>query len=349
MKKDKKGLYSMQVTIDGKRKVFRSKNKQELALKVIEYTKQKKSPTFGLVAEQWHDKHFDEIRYGTGRCYEAPYKRVVEEFGNLPLDKITPKGIQLFLQSQGTQYAKKTVSNTKTVINSIFKYAIVELGLDISNPCALVQLPRNLRSSSREPLSPEQLQEVLNTKPNEFILAPLILYTGTRCGEAIALQWKDIDWKNNTISITKDIDHQGNRPRLDSLKTKNSIRTIPLLPQLKTLLKTQISPLTDDFIVSGSEPLTKSQLRCRWKAWCKDHGLLEDGKPTIDRHQIRHQYATLLYEAGIEAKDAQSLLGHSDISTTMNIYTHISEQRQKITAEKLANYLESAHQGTHQG
>lgn len=341
MKKDKRGLYRTQVTINGKRKVFTSKNKQALMLKVANYKEATTSPNFGDVADQWHTKHFDEIRYGSWRGLNAPYKRILEAFQEKNIDEISTRDVQNFFLRQSETYAKKTIVNTKTVLNAIFRFAVLDLNLDIQNPCSMVQLPRNLRSSSREPLTEEQLKEVLNTGPDEFLLAPLILYTGTRCGEALAIQWKDIDWENDTISITKDIDHQGNQPVIDSLKTQKALRTVPLLPQLKKLLTGQIYRHSDDFIVSGEKPLTKSQLRCRWKAWCKAHDLLIDGKPAIDRHQIRHQFATFLFEANISAKDAQDILGHADIQTTMNIYTHISEKRRKETTEKLAAYFET--------
>lgn len=344
MKKDKRGLYSMQVTINGKRKVFHSKSKQALILKVATYREETTSPTFARIAEQWRDAHWEEIRSGTYRCYNAPLNRILEEFGNRKILDITSKELQQFINSQ--QYAKKTVSNTKTVLNQIFQYAILNVGLDMVNPCLSLTLPKGLKSSTRQPLPPKAVEEIIRTTNSEFLLAPLIYYTGTRCGEALAIQWKDIDFKKNSIQITKDIDHTGNRPRLDSLKTATSYRTVPLLPQLKKLLQ-GLQGEESDFVVSGKQPLTRSQLQCRWRAWCRDHGLIENGKPIIDRHQIRHQFATLLYEAGIQPKDAQVILGHSDISTTLNIYTHISEQRQEETAKKLAKYLKRTHSSTH--
>lgn len=112
----------------------------------------------------------------------------------------------------------------------------------------------------------------------------------------------------------------------------------------------------ENYIVSQSpEPLTLSAITRRWESWCRSHGLVVEEKrtptennrhgsvwkPTIERHQIRHQYATILYEAGIDPKSAQQLLGHAQIQTTMDIYTHISDKKKTEDFLRIATYLES--------
>ncbi len=334
MKKRKDGLYYQQVTINGKRKVFSSKDKKKLMLKVAMYRQENSGlPFFRDVAEAWKEEHWDEIQFGTFRCYNAPFTRLLEQFGDSRLDEITPQMLRAYFQQQGKKYAYKTVANTKTVLNQIFNYAIVEKGVDLINPVASVTIPKNLARNSRNVLTPEQCAEILKTGKDEFQLAYLIYFTGLRCAEAIGLTMKSVDLKNNVINVTQSIHHHGNRPEIGTLKSQSAYRQIPLPEELKARIKA-LHRAPDEFIVSGAEPLTKSALTKRWLHWCKDHGLVEDGKPTIDRHQIRHTYTTMLYNAGVDVKSMQEILGHSDISMTLRTYTHLTqEQFNKASAQ----------------
>lgn len=149
------------------------------------------------------------------------------------------------------------------------------------------------------------------------------------------MQWKDIDWKNNTITISKAIRHRGNAPEICPPKTENSVRQIPLLKPLKDRLR-HFKVFPDDYVIGGKSPLTKSALDKRWKKWCKDKNI------RIDRHQIRHQYATILFESGVDAKTAQELLGHAKIATTMDIYTHLSDKQKNKARIQLESYLARA-------
>lgn len=335
MFKDKRGLWRQSVYINGKKKTFSAKTKKDLALKMIQFDiKQKESLTLENVAESWKEENWEKLRFGSFRTYSPCLNRIIERFGDKNIDEIKPKEVHVWLKELGQQYAQKTVSNHKCVLSQIFDYAIVNLGMDIYNPCDRVKLPSGLKKGTREALSEQERQAILSTTKEEFQLGFIILFTGCRLGEALALQYKDIDFKNNVIHITKSVGFHGNQPFINPPKTRTSVRTVPLLPQLKQRLK-ELKLKPDDYLVSGEKPLTKSILYRRWEKFCKDKNI------DIDRHSIRHQYATTLYEAGIDAKSAQELLGHAQIATTMDIYTHISESKQKQDYIRLANYFEN--------
>ncbi len=335
MYRDKKGLFRESVMIDGKRKVFSGKTKKDVLLKIAAYNiKQKDSLSFKNVAEMWKETNWDRLKFGSYRTYSPCLDRAIERFGHIDIDKIKPIEIQAWLKELGEKYAFKTVGNHKSIVSQICDYAIVNLGVEMWNPCDRVKMPQGLRKSNRNALTEEERRAVLSTTPEEFQLGFLILFTGCRCGEAIALQMRDVDFENNLIHITKAVTHHGNQPFFSSTKTENGIRTVPLLPPLRQRLEELHLP-EDAFIVSGEKPLTKSALDKRWKKFCKEKGI------SIDRHSIRHQYATTLFEAGIDAKTAQDLLGHAQISTTMDIYTHISEQKRLRDFIQLATYVES--------
>ena len=332
MYKDKRGLWRETLYIDGKRKVFSGKTKKDVALKMSMYSdKRKESFTFKAAAEAWQEDNWDRLRFGSYRTYSPCLKRAIEKFGEYDLEKIKPIQVKTWLQDLGEVYAMKTVQTHKSVVSQVFDYAIVNLNYDIANPCDRVKLPSGLKKGTRKALSNDEVQAILSTTKYDFQLGFVILFTGCRCGEALALKMSDVDMKENIISIHSQITHKGNRPILAPPKTINSVRTVPLLPELKERLK-ELKLKKDQYIVSGDAPLTKSALDKRWKKFCKEKGI------DIDRHSIRHHYATVLYNAGIDAKSAQVLLGHAQISTTMDIYTHLSEQKRAEDYLKLANY-----------
>lgn len=100
MKKNKQGLYQKQVTINGKRKVFSSKSKQQLMLKIAQYTEETtKAPLFHVVAEEWKEEHWHKIEMGSWRAYSSDYDRIVEQFGQRRVDEITPADVQAFLET----------------------------------------------------------------------------------------------------------------------------------------------------------------------------------------------------------------------------------------------------------
>ena len=338
MFKDNRGNWRWDVIIEGKRKVFTGKTQKEVRAKREAYEEElkvakKQAMKFSAVADMWEEDSWDRLRFGSYRTYAPCLQRCKDKFGKKDIRDIKPVEVQAWIRELGQTYSFKTVYNHKCIMSQIFDYGIANLNLDIYNPCDRVKMPRGLKRGSRRALTDEERNAILSTTKDELQLAYLILYTGCRCGEALALKMSDVDMKHDVIHITKSISHHGNQPEISTTKTEKGIRTVPLLPQLKQRLQELDLP-QDAYIVSGDKPLTKSALDKRWKKWCKEKGI------SIDRHSIRHQYATSLYEAGIDMKMAQDLLGHAQISTTMDIYTHLSEAKKAKESDKLAAYFD---------
>jgi len=331
MYKDSRGLWRQQVTVNGVRKVFSAKTKKDLLMKIAVYqnNKQYHTPKFSLIAEQWEEWKQDKVSRGTWRCYNAPLQEIIQYFGDMEIGKISGNDVQKYLNSLELSY--KSTMTRKGIISQIFDYAIVDLDMDLKNPCDRVRVDTRLPRGHRDALADEEIQAIRDTAPDEFLLAPFIFYTGMRAGEALAVQFQDIDFKKKIIHVTKSIDHVGNRPIISSTKTVNSVRDVPLLQQLETLLPKKYRKT--DYVLSGAEPLTKSALAKRWEKWEKQHGV------KFDRHSIRHTYATMLFESGVDVKSAQKLLGHSNFQTTMDVYTHLSDQHLQEASSKLAEHL----------
>ncbi|MDF3005508.1 MAG: integrase family protein [Oscillospiraceae bacterium] len=230
-------------------------------------------------------------------------------------------------------FAQKTVKTQLLMLNLIFKYAVL-MGQITSNPCASVSIPKNLPRGRREIPSDDEIKRVKdNCQSSQMaLLAYLILHTGCRRGEAVALRWADIDFDNKEIKISRSAYQSGSKVMFKCPKTVSGIRTVPLFDCLAEKLSPRV-PTELVFPQPDGSPLDDSAFKTGWLDYRKQSGV------TITPHQLRHAYATVLFEAGVDPKDAQELLGHAQLSTTMDIYTHISESRRKKTFEALNKFV----------
>ena len=303
-------------------------------LKSYEYT-ETKGPKFQEIADKWNSDYRQknsDINYR--KNLRAAYERIIEYFGKeIFINELTAVEINLFINKLCLQkYSKKTIATHKSVLNMIFNYAILN-GYITYNPMQDIKLPAGLPKKQR--VLPETEDIRIVSEHNEaFALLPFfMLYTGCRKSEALAIRDEDIDFEKKIIKIRNHVIHDGNRPIFEPvLKTEAAEREIILLDRLAEVLPTNFKGFLFSMDGDGKNPLTKSAFAKRWKKYCDTHNL------NITAHQLRHGYATMLFEAGIDVKDAQELMGHSDINLTRQIYTHIRSERKKETADKLNNF-----------
>lgn len=331
MKKRKDGRWLVQRTIAGKKVNFYSleaterKARSDIERQILEYESQKNCPTFRTVAEKWKEKHTEEIAYKTWTCYQAHYKRAIDAFGGEKIADITPRQVQAFIDNlAGLGLASKTVKSALDTVSMIFDYAYLN---DIikDNPCKRVVMPRGLSKTERELPSEDQIRRVINGLHCHFgDFAYILLYTGMRRGELLALTNDCIDFKNHVIRVKQAVYFKHNQAEIKSPKTAAGKREIFLLDCLVPVLRGK-----KGYIFGGEKPLSEQAFRRHWERYCRESGV------TVTPHQLRHAYATMLLRAGIEAKSAQTLLGHANIQTTLDIYTHISDQMRKEDFAKL--------------
>lgn len=347
------GLYEKKLVINGKRVVFRARSEAEIYRKIAAYSADvTEGRLFTTVSDEWWEEHQKKIRYGSIHVYKSAKERADEYFKTDRVGEIEPADINaflLYLSAHG--YSAKTVSNNLTVVRQIFLYAMMNREIR-SIPTGGIVIPSGLSRSSRN-LAPAGMVDIVKkTSPDDFLLPALILYTGTRCGEALALRTTDIDFDKKEITINKAIVFHSNHPVVSEPKTKNAYRVVPLISPLAEILKQRKIP-EGAYLIGGKEtPLTRSQLYDGWEKYCRKNGLArvneartkKEGRTfwvcDLDRHTLRHEYATILYDAGIDARMAQELLGHSDISTTLEIYTHIRQSKLTDAAMLLNNFLD---------
>ena len=330
------GLHEAIRVINGKRVPFRGRSDAEVERKMIEYkAKIEQGPLFTEVAEPWKEVHFATLSPSTAKGYTASYKRAVDRFATMPIKDLTPADIDSLLQKMARQqYARKTVATQLLVINLICRSAVLD-GIIRANPCAEVRVPKGLDHTPRELPSDTELNIVKEgwTLPGG-LLPYFILYSGCRRGEALALTYKDIDRKRKMITINKSVCYGTGKASVKKPKTKAGAREIILLDKLIEVLPLGIGGA---LLFPGPDGgiMRESTYQGRWKKWQKQTGV------TLTAHQLRHGYATMLYEAGVEEKDAADLLGHADINLTRNIYTHIRKTRKEDTAAKLNKAAET--------
>jgi integrase len=304
--------------ITKKKIYFYGKTEREINQKILQYKEEQQvnRQKFSNIADEWWKSlGYSNLQYQTIKSYKPSYERAKEEFGTFAIQEIRPKNINKFLlKLKQKDYSFKTIANNKLVLNLIFNYAVLENYIEY-NPCASVSIPKDLVRNIRKPA--EKNDEALIKNNADIWIFPLIaLYTGMRKGEILALQWKDINFEENTITVTKSVYFEGNTPRIKEPKTKAGYRTIPLLPRLKDeLLKSKKDD--NEYVISenGKDPITHKKYVCDWKRFQRITGI------KCTAHQLRHSFATIAFESNIPVKAVQEVLGHKQLSTTMDIYT----------------------------
>ena len=361
MHKRPDGLYQVQKTVveKGVKKqvYFYGHTQAEVKRKIAEYSeKAARGRDFQSVAEEWKDIYFSSAAYKTTECYAAPYKRIVAAFAPCQIGSITPMQLDVFIRSVASKgYALRTVRAHIEVLNMIFRHA-VQYGDMQTNPAASLSPPPGLSVGRRDIPPDDVLERVKNGVRLEFgLFAYMLLYTGLRRGEALALEYEDFDFVNKRIRVTKSLYYENNKVKIKRPKTDAGTRTTILLD----CLAEQIDPSASGpvFHNDRGEYLTLSAFQKRWIKYCRAAGLCREetrkrkqrasGKiedeivftPTVTPHQLRHAYATILYEAGIDEKIAQDLLGHASITMTRGLYTHIRKSKKEAAADLLNKYV----------
>ena len=324
------GLYEKGMTINGKRVRFRGQDPKEVLQKIAAYReKETTGRKFKDVAEDWLPHYETQVTYNTYYKQLCHYNRVTDFFGDMYIKDITPQDVNRFyLLMQSKKYSKKTIEHSRTTLSNILRYALVngEITALASENVPIPKAPK----TKRELPADHELRTIYQHAgtSNIALLAFFIVCTGCRRGEAVALQYKDIDFEAKKIDINKSVYFVQNKPQFKDTKTYAGNRTVPLLNVLVPFLP-KGSPNAYIFSTDGKTPYTNSQLTKWYKAYQQQTGI------TATLHQLRHAYATILYESNIDVKLAQTLMGHADVSTTQNIYTHIRLSKLDDAAQKL--------------
>ena len=277
-------------------------------------------------------------------------KHLIPGLGHIKLQKLTSQQVQSF-------YAKKLkngaapsrVKNIHGSLHTALEHArrMKLVSINVSND---VELPQQKRPE-KQPLTPEQSRLLLQKVKEHRLegVLTLALATGMREGELLGLRWSDIDLDTKMLHVSRTLTYSSGLGFMEGEpKTDKGKRTI-LLPQfaVEALKRHRMSQL-EKRLAAGADWVDRNlvfpndrgnfmipvTLLRRFRKVLKDIGL-----PRIRFHDLRHCVATLLFSMGVQGKVVQELLGHSDISITMDVYTHVLPPMQKDAMDKMDNHF----------
>lgn len=318
MTKRKDGRWQTSINVKGKRVYVYGNTQRELALKIaaLEET-QNRGRTFEEVADEWWEEASENLAPNSLKNYTPAYKRSVEMFKDIRIREIVPLDISRQIKAFSKKKADKTVRTQLMIINLIMKHA-VDVGDINTNPARDVTVPKGLDKKKVSVPSDVCLQRVKESVDHPFgLFAFMALYTGLRRGELLALHWEDFDLESRRITVSKSMYYENGECKIKKPKTNAGIRYVPILDKLVPYIKK--SGIV--FERKDGEYYTNGSFEKAWERYCKDTGV--DCTP----HQLRHAFATMLYEQNLSDKDIQYVLGHAQLSTTMDIYTDVRNQR----------------------
>lgn len=314
------GRYQGYITNDdGTKQYFYGKTREEVAEKIKNHlgeikTKKKKkekySPTFGEFTNNWIELYKKpNLKISSLTILKESLKPAIAKFTDRKINSITTDDIQNLLLSIK---AKRMRELCKTNLNQIFTKA-VKNGIIKSNPCENVEI-KNYQYTHKRGLTVEEQEHFLTAiRSSKYsLLFRLLLLSGIRIGEALALLKSDVDAKNQVISISKDVVFIKSERIVQTPKTQAAIRIIPIPEELCK----ELQNIQTDILF----PYTYNSIRLALQKISKKENI------NVTAHILRHTYSVRLEEAGIPPKIKQYLLGHAKLDTTQNIYTEAQAQ-----------------------
>ena len=369
-KKDNKIIrWIGQITINGKRKSVYGKTQKEVKDKLKQIQSniynhkycEKSYVTFYQLGTELIEK-----KLNANIIKEVTYLRNLETLNickslwYYEIQDITPTILQDFLNSL-TNYSQSTIDKTYMIIGQILKEAIAQK-IIYENPLNRVIKPKSIKKSKVvDAFTIEEQKEIINalegeTYKNVFLIG---FNTGMRIGEILALTIDDIDFKNMVIRINKTSTLNKDKKRVigESTKTYTSTREIPITTPLKSVLRETISNYTWNknrllFTLPNGNIIENSTINAQLKRICKNLGIrtrkkiiIRENKKInsytsdVNTHMIRHTYATRCIESGMPAVVLQKLLGHKDVSVTLNTYTSVFNSFKEDTLNVYLDYM----------
>lgn len=322
---------------------------------------------FETFAEQWFEEYAKlNLRHTSYERMRQLTQRVYPAIGHLRLDKITGRQVQQFINDlalngksmkTGRPLSRKTAIHHLSFISDVFSYA-VKMDMLSENPCRKVTVP-NGEKKEKEIYTLEEIEvlfRLLETAPLKYrTFFTLAIYSGFRRGELLGLEWKDIDWEHNVISVRRTSNYTADKGiYTDTTKTKKSQRSLKFPPMVMDLLKSYKSEQDEEKVKLGSKWIDYDRLFVKYDGrpmnnntpyfwfteFCKENNFR-----FCDIHSMRHFYASALINEGVDAAAVSGALGHSVISTTTSIYCHAFQQAQARAGDVIASVLDFSSKG----
>lgn len=311
--------------------------------------------TFKQIYDLFLVEHKNTVKPGTYATTVRYAKlHILPKIANKRIDTFTVLDCQK-LVNQWAEYFN-SAKYPKGITQQVFDYAI-KMNIMFDNPMRKVKLPKRKCTVNEvnKFYSTEELKhffDCVKDYGNMKYLAffRLLAFTGMRKGEALALNWSDIDFNKKEVHITKGVVLDENEiPIISTTKTKKSVRTVSLDDASLAILKKWKIEQAKELMSIGINSLNKHQLLFTYDAnklyrpsysncWLEQI-IKKYNLKKITMHGFRHSHCSLLFEMKTPIQVVQERLGHSNIKTTMDIYTHVTEKQRDEVADNFANYL----------
>ena len=303
---------------------------------------------FGDWLTYWYENHSKpKIRPTTQETYESRIRlHIIPEIGGIPLNKLTQNDLQQFYgrlkqsgrkrftDKYGEGLSDRMVRMCHATCRSALEKAVQD-GLIRVNPAIGCKLPPK-KAREMQVLTREELQRFLIQAKFEgyYEVFLLDLATGLRRGELMALQWDDLNFKTGVLNVNKQVYDVRGQLQISTPKTKNSIRKIVLPPAVVAVLREYKKAVDSRWMfpspVKEDCPITPGVVRRRLQLILEHAGCKH-----VRFHDLRHTFATLALQNGMDVKTLSAMLGHVSAATTLDIYTHITDDMQRTAAANI--------------
>jgi len=290
-----------------------------------------------FVRMDWEPVVLPTMKYATQMHYKYMFgAHLMPTFGEWRLPDISRAAIQTFLATKLREgYAWETVHHIRCALSKVLGTA-EDWDYISDNPVRKTRLPRRECNSAQSVVAHQHVKHLISALPEPAkSIALILVLTGLRIGELLALRWKNVNLNNHVLCVTETV-YEG---RFDKPKTKRSVRALPLgqeaVSTLSALRDGACEPEQLVFATSSGRPLCRRNLLQRqMRPTCKELGI-----PTITWHALRHCHATLLDAVGAPLGTVQALLGHASPEITRQIYLHAIPEDQRNAVERVEKLL----------
>lgn len=324
-----------------------SSKKVETALTVREESKD----TFKYYIAYWLKKKQFETKTSTFCNYANALKNhIIPILGDIKLKELNREILQFFIYKVQGEYSlsEKTTKDYVAIIKQIMidgqeEGVIPNFAI---NKRKLKYKKQELIGTTKDTYTEDEYKKIINNLLNKIDytkLGILIgLYTGMRIGEICALQFSDVDFINKTINVNKTLQRiydptnieKPTKIQITSTKTNSSTRIIPITDEMMEILRSMNSG-DDNYILTGTEKYSEPRtFRKKYTNFMKKIEI-----NPLKFHSLRHTFASMNIENGADIKTISQILGHSDIDTTLKVYTHSSEKQKLKAIQRFENLL----------
>jgi integrase len=379
-KKRDDGRYRVSLDVgtgkDGKRvrKYFYGSTATEAKKKRAEYIKlhpqgsplDHASDTLEKWCDYWYPLYNTGLATNTMKSRDIAKRQILEfdmqgtRFGSMPLASVKASHIRYYMNTLAGR-DRSAISLHKSMLTRMFAAAYND-GIIATTPCAAIESPKARKREGHRLLEQWEQEVIVKAYPHHRagLWAMIMMYAGLRKEEMAGLLWTDIDMEAKTLSVQRasELTSDG---KTKEPKTKAGYRTVPLVLPLYNALNAVPTEQRRGNVCTNAQgkPLTLTSYKQAWDSfmlvctrahmdikpyaatagWRRDKVKdLKEFKCTA--HDLRYTYATILYDAGVDVQTAANLLGHSDVTVTMKVYTQLSEKTKRQSTDKLLSFFD---------